>query len=216
MAPRVHLECVVEGAGEQQAVPHLIHRWLELKQKRESNRYAWTVDTVVTHSCQRIKSTHDPQRKIGVEWYVQIAVAKGAHGVLVLLDADDEPPRELTETLRRRAHESARNVPVGVVVANREYEAWFVADLWSLRRRGIFPWANRLVPLVAPESKRDAKDLVRTLLGRPYEETTDQRALTAQLSFNRGSRRRSPSFSRLETELDRLTREARRYALARP
>jgi hypothetical protein len=216
MPPRVHLECVVEGIGEQQAVPSLVHRWIQIKQQRDFHRYAWTVDTIVAHNCSRIKNPHDPRRRLGVECYVETAVAKGAHGVLVIIDADDEPPLDLTETLRARAEATARRVPIGVVVANREYEAWFISDMWSLRRRGKFPKANRLEPLVAPEARRDAKGVVSDLLGCRYQETFHQHDLTAELSFNRGSRRRSLSFSRLETELDRLTREARRYALTRP
>jgi hypothetical protein len=216
MPPRVHLECVVEGLGEQMAVPALVHRWFQLKQTREYRRYTWTVDTIVTRSCARIKNPHAPARRIGVECYVQTAVAKGAHGVLVVLDADDEPPIPLGQALHARARATAREVPVGVVVATREYEAWFLTDLWSLRRRGLFPMANRLPALMAPESPRDAKGVVRTLLGRAYEESSHQRTLTEQLSFNRGTRRRSPSFRRLAVELDRLSREARRYALTRP
>jgi hypothetical protein len=216
MPPRVHLECVVEGLGERMAVPALVHRWFQLKQTREYRRYTWTLDTVVTHNCALIKNPHNPARRIGVECYVRTAVAKGAHGVLVILDTDDDQPIPLGQALHARARATARDVPVGVVVATREYEAWFLADLWSLRRRGIFPMTNRLATLVAPESPRDAKGVVRTLLGRVYEESSDQRALTERLSFNRGARRRSPSFKRLAEELDRLTREARRYALTRP
>ncbi|HLM75203.1 MAG TPA: hypothetical protein VK459_20975, partial [Polyangiaceae bacterium] len=95
MRPEVHLECIVEGPGEHQAVPVLIDRWFTLKQRREFRRYTWTVDTIVTHGCARIKNAHDARRRLGVECYIETALAKGAHGILVLVDADDEVPREL-------------------------------------------------------------------------------------------------------------------------
>jgi hypothetical protein len=216
MRPEVRIECIVEGFGEQTAVPVLIEQWLSRKQRREHRRYTWTVDTIVTHDCSRIKNPHNPQRRLGVECYVQTALAKGAHGILVLVDADDDLPTVLGPSLHVRAQAVARKRPVEVVVANHEYEAWFLADLWSLRRRGVFPPKNRLDKLVLPEAKRGCKGIVGELLGRPYEETSDQRSLTAQLSWNRGGRRRSRSFKWLGTVLNRLTREARRHALTDP
>ncbi|MFO0590902.1 MAG: DUF4276 family protein [Polyangiaceae bacterium] len=217
---KVHLECIVEGPGELRAAPLLVQRWLQRKQRREAARYAWSVDAVVAHGCDRIKHPPDPRRPLGVERFVAAAIGKGAHGVLVLIDADDEAPAELESSLLQRAQAAARRgttrVPVGVAVANREYEAWLLADLWTLRRAGLFPPANRLESLVSPEVPRDCKALVRQLLGRAYEAPLHQPMLTAALSYNRGSRRRSPSFHRLSHVLVKLLREARRYALTHP
>lgn len=213
MRHEVRIECIVEGFGEQTAVPVLIERWLSLKQRRERHRYTWTVDTIVTHDCSRIKNAYNRPRRLGVECYVETALAKGADGILVLIDADDAQPNVLGPSLHVRAQAVARERPVEVVVANREYEAWFLADMWSLRRRGSFQKQNRLETLVGPEVKRDCKGMIGELLGRPYEETSDQKSLTAQLSWNRGGRRRSRSFKWLGKVLNRLTREARRHAL---
>lgn len=215
MRHEIRLECIVEGFGEQRAVPVLVNRWLSRKQRGQYHRHTWTVDTVVTHDCSRIKNPHDARRRLGVECYVETAIAKGADGILVILDADDDVPNALGPVLCQRARAVARRTPVEVVVANREYEAWFLADAWLLRRRGIFPKENRLEKLVLPEAKRDCKGIVGELLGRPYEETSDQISLTEQLSWNRGARHRSPSFWWLGNVLDRLTCEARRHAFTR-
>lgn len=198
-------------------MPVLLEHWLRRKATTAHRTHRWRIGTVVTHSCSKIVHEFDPVRfGIGVEWHVRTAVvAKEAHAVLVVVDADDHHAPALRESLAARVKAFAPHVPSAVVVANREYEAWFLADMWSLRRRGLFPAANRLATLFPPESKRGAKGYVGELLGRPYIEVEDQATLSGALSLNAGQRRRSPSFRKLETELSRLTREARRRANAR-
>jgi hypothetical protein len=49
-----------------------------------------------------------------------------AGGVLILLDADDDCPAELSPALLARARAERSDVPVSVVLANKEFEAWFV------------------------------------------------------------------------------------------
>lgn len=68
-------------------------------------------------------------------------------------------------------------------MANREYEAWFLASLVALRGvRGIVADASSHA---APEDPRNAKGESRRhmIAGRGYSESVDQAAMTAQLDF---------------------------------
>jgi len=104
----------------------------------------------------------------------------------------------------------APHIPIEVVVANREYEAWFLAGLAALRRASKLPPGARLAtPLSAVEEIRGCKERVAHLLGRPYEETTDQRDLTEALPYTPGMAERSRSYRKLLAALDALARAAR-------
>jgi hypothetical protein len=61
-----------------------------------------------------------------------LRVSPTAGGVLVLIDADDDCPAHLGPALLARAREARSDVPVSVVLANREFEAWFLAAAPSL------------------------------------------------------------------------------------
>jgi hypothetical protein len=68
-------------------------------------------------------------------------------------------------------------------MANREYEAWFLASIEALRgKAGIQPGA---VSHLDPEAPRDAKGEleVRMRPGASYSPTVDQPALTAHLDL---------------------------------
>jgi hypothetical protein len=83
------------------------------------------------------------------------ALRENCAGILVLFDADDDCPRELAPTLECWAREAAGGRPCAVVMAKREYEAWFLASIEGLRgRRGVLPDATSHPD---PESPRDAK-----------------------------------------------------------
>lgn len=96
----------------------------------------------------------------------------------MLLDADDDCPRELAEHLADRAKTARPDRVISVAAANREYEAWFLAASRSLRgKRGL---AEDLEPPEDPESIRDAKGWLahRVPHGFTYKPTIDQPALT--------------------------------------
>ena len=85
-------------------------------------------------------------------------------------------------------------------MANREYEAWFIAAAHSLHgQRGFsFDPADE----VDPEKPRDAKGWIKTRMpGGAYGETTDQPAFSARMNLQQacdGSR----SFRKLCSEWD--------------
>jgi hypothetical protein len=85
----------------------------------------------------------------------QAAAAGGNTAALVLLDADDDCPAELGPGLLGRARMAQAALPVSIVLANREFEAWFLAGAPSLSgQRGLAPGLQ--VP-AEPEKPRDCK-----------------------------------------------------------
>ena len=203
---------VVEGWGEEKAVPCLIRRWLR---HRRLHQFFEVPDLAVNaKGCGNLKADYDRQRHIGIEHYIQAALRNRPDAILVIVDADDEclsrdRGNGLGPELLARARAVASHIPLAVVVANREYEAWFLASLTSIRKAGLFPAGTRIPGELSPEAHSGCKSLIAHLLSCPYEETTHQLQLTGGLSFSTGVQRRSPSYGKLMRDLDRLAREAR-------
>lgn len=124
-------------------------------------------------------------------------------GILVVLDADDDCPAELGPALLNRARSARPDLRVSVVLAKREFEAWFLASARSLAGRFDFP-ADMKAP-DDPETVRDAKGWLSQHRsgGRPYKETVDQAALTSAFDILQ-ARKYSPSFDKLCRELEVL------------
>jgi hypothetical protein len=122
--------------------------------------------------------------------------------VLVLVDSDDDCPAELGPGLLERARKARSDVPIGMVLAKREFEAWFLASAESLRgKRGL---AQDLTAPSDPETVRDAKGWLsdRMTTGRRYRETLDQPALSADFDFVQA--RAADSFDKCYREIAQL------------
>lgn len=123
---------IVEGHGEVAAVPLLLRRIADALEV-----YDVQVGTPVR--CQR----HKLVKKAGeLERAVELAVRKGGINgrVLLLIDAEDDCPGELGPALLARAKAARADILIGVVLAKREFEAWFLGSLESLRvEYGIAP-----------------------------------------------------------------------------
>ena len=88
-------------------------------------------------------------------------------------------------------------------MAHREYEAWFLATVESLRGvRGILPEAT---PHPNPESPRGAKEALeeRMQAGFSYAERTDQPALSGRFDLS-AAYARCRSFRRLVSAIGQL------------
>lgn len=189
---------IVEGHGEVHAVPLLFRRVA----REICNRY--DVEVLNPHRVPRGKMVARDARAL--ESAVALGTLKisqtGMSGViLILLDADDDCPAELGPRLLRQI--SRPDVIAAVVVAKREYEAWFLAGAQSLR--GHRRVSDTAIPPVDPEGIRGAKQhLERHILvpGAAYHETVDQPALTAVLGLEEA--RATPSFDKLCRDLRRL------------
>lgn len=120
-----------------------------------------------------------------------------ATAVLVLLDADDDCPAELAPALVARCA-AVTDVPVSVVFAVRELEAWFLGGIASLRgQRGVKPDATYDAD---PETRRGAKERVEALMAGSYVDVDDQPAMMASLDLET-ARVRCPSFDKLMRDL---------------
>lgn len=206
---------IVEGEGEVLAVPVLVRQWLRHR------RYQAHVEVEVpvrAPGSGAIKAAHVEGDDLGVEHYVELAMLRGPDIVLIVVDADDDCPAELGPALLARARKGTPpDFPIGVVVANREYESWFLAAFTSesfrqgLIQRGWSPAPRGRWRGVAVESLRDGKSRVVEWLGLPrYEPTIHQERLTQILPFSPVMARRSRSFGKLLRDLESLMKQARR------
>jgi hypothetical protein len=117
--------------------------------------------------------------------------------ILVLIDADEDPPCTLAPKLRSLV--SRTDVDVAFVCANPEYETWFVAAAESLT---AFLRVSATSTAGHPEAERLAKGWIQRHFRRPkYSETVDQAAMTAQMDLGL-CRDRCPSFDKLCRELE--------------
>jgi len=162
---------IVEGDGEVAALPILL--------RRIGDRFSPEVPTLVSQPI-RVRRNRFLNREEEFRRHLLLAAAKsGEDGwILVLLDADDDCPAELGSKIRERACLVVPHRPVSVVLANREYEAWFLAAAGSLHGQRGF--AFECPPRFEPERLRNAKGwLGGRMAGRKYRETTDQPAFSA-------------------------------------
>ena len=205
---------IVEGHGEVRAVPSLIRRWL--RHRRLHRTFVVPDLAINAKGSGRLKAAYDRMRHIGIEHYVSAALGYGPDAIVVVLDADDECldrplGNGLGPELLGRARAVANDTPLAVVVANREYEAWFLASLTSIRAADLLPNHTRLANPLAAEGPRDCKGLIAQLLDCPYEETLHQLALTHGITFSPRAKFRSPSYGKLLRDLERLVNEARSF-----
>jgi len=183
--------CVVEGDGEEMAVPLLVRRIIEDVQ---------LASRVTTRLARRVNRNRLVQSG-GIEVTVE-AVAReiGRSGaILILIDADDDCPATLGPRLQQRARAAREDLPISVVLANKEYEAWFLAAARSLRGERSLP--ADLEPPDHPERIRDAKGWLgkRMAAGRKYSERLDQPALSARFDLRQA--RSADSFDKFYREV---------------
>ena len=192
----MEIACIVEGDGEEQALPILVSRIV---------RAAYPEFYVRPFIASNFRGRDKFQDRALVQRTVDLAARRIGTGgaVLMLLDADDDCPVELGQRLLEWAQEARSDVLTAVVVANREYEAWFLAAADSLRgHRGL---TANLRPPSDPESVRGAKEwLVHNMpRGAPYGPTRHQASFSAQMDLDL-ARQNSRSFRKLDKEVRRL------------
>lgn len=183
----VTVASIVEGKGEVEAVPILLRRIAA----QVSPNFA--VQALPPIRVQRTRILTDDQ----LERTVELAARKsGEQGrILILLDADDDCPKELAAEMLARAEAARQDRIIRVVLAKREYEAWFLAAVHSISGRlGI---DETIAPPRQPESISGAKEWLsgRMPKGRAYSPTSDQPALTAV--FDMDAARSASSFDKL-------------------
>lgn len=189
--------CIVEGHGEVLALPILLRR---LGHWRSPDSY---VDVPLP-----IRVSRDRFLNRDEEFSRHLLLAANKCGdegwVLILLDADDDCPRIRGAEVLARAQAVLPHRRVSVVLANREFEAWFVGAAQSLKgQRGLAVGSADLDG--DPEKPRDAKGWLGLRMASGYGETTDQPAFAAIMDLQQ-AHDRCRSFRKLCSEWDRHAR----------
>jgi hypothetical protein len=197
----VRVAAIVEGHGECEAVPILIRR------------IAQTIDPgFMPKILPPLRISASRLMKEGeVERSVDLAARKlrGRGGILVIVDCDWENgcPAEEGPVLLKRAVTTRGDLPIAVILAKKEFEAWFLAAAESLR--GKFGLPGDLESPVYPENIRGAKEWLTEKMppGRAYAETTDQPAFAAV--FDMGAARRADSFDKCYRDIKSMLEQLR-------
>lgn len=174
----VKIAAIVEGHGECEAVPILIRR------------IALDIDPgFVPNVLQPLRvSANKLLREGEIERSITFTARKlqGRGGIIVIVDCDWDNgcPAKDGPALLKRAKTARNDLPISVILAKKEFEAWFLAAAESLRGKKGLP--NDLEPPEDPESVRGAKEWLSDRMppSKSYTETTDQPALTAEFDMN--------------------------------
>ena len=197
MSRRSGIVAIVEGPGDKKAVPGLVRKIL------------WECHCFEIPVSQAIPTGGKPFLLRKFERFLRYAVDNGGTAVLVLLDADEECPREKAVGLARRATAMNLNVPVAIVYAKQEYETWFICSLTPDRAGTGFGSGLNCRRMCQSRSVPKRYGMPRSGSGRhmrrrhSYKETVDQEPLTHQLELDL-VRSKSRSFRRLWHAMEEL------------
>jgi hypothetical protein len=192
---KINLGCIVEGHGDVSALPVLLRRLI-----------AEIGSEVQPTILRPFRIGRYSTAKVGeLERAIQATVNRleSPRFILIVLDAEDDCPAEFGPKLLQQAQKCRSDIPIGVVIANREFEAWFLASLDSLRGHGRI--SASAVFEGDPESVRGAKEYLTGQMegSRRYSESVDQAKFAAIFDIQT-TRTRSPSFAKLWSEVERL------------
>ena len=197
----VRIAAIVEGYGECEAVPILIRRIA----RGIDPGFVPKVLPPLRVPASRLMKEGEMKRS------VELAARKlrGQGGIIVVLDCDwdDGCPAIDGPALLRRAVHVRRDLPIAVILAKREFEAWFLASAESIQ--GIHGLPNNLESPAGPEDIRGAKEWLSDKMtpGRSYAETTDQPAFAA--IFDMSKARRADSFDKCYREVEKMLKQLR-------
>ena len=193
----VKIGCIVEGKSEVETVPLLIRRIA-------ADLYP-ELPIVVPPPIRRPRNKVVKENELerAVEFVARQIGGQGA--IFIILDSDEDCPAELGPALLHRASQARSDLPIAVVIAKNEFEAWFLAAAESLRGRRRLK--NDIHPPKDPEAVRDAKGWLdrRMENNESYSETRDQPALAALFSIDQA--RQADSFDKCYREIVRLLEE---------
>ena len=193
----VQIGCIVEGKGEVEAVPILIRRIAE-------NLYPeLLIDIPRPFRVSRNQVVKMGKIEQAVDFTAQKIGGQGA--IFILLDSDEDCPAQLGPELLCRARQVRSDLPIAVVLAKREFEAWFLAAAESLQgQRGL---NSDLQPPNDSEAISGAKEWLSQRMEVPgtYRPTADQPGFTARFDLDQA--RRADSFDKCYRDIARLLNE---------
>ena len=171
----MQIATIVEGDGEVAALPILLRR---LASEWQFAAPAAPLPPIRVKRDKFLNKEEEFRRQL------LLAAAKcGESGwILIVLDADDDCPAELGKRIHERAQQYVSHRRLSVVLANREFEAWFIAAARSLN--GIRGFSSPPSEAVQAEEPRNAKGWIRERMqGGTYSETRDQPAFAAHIDL---------------------------------
>jgi len=186
---------IVEGQAEVDSMPVLMRRLLE-----EWGIYQLRIEKPVRVKRNQIIKQGELERR------VTLAMQRpDCRAVVIIIDADDDCPKELAPRLLDRAELIVRNrnTPVSVVLPKSELESWFVGSVESLRGlRGI---TNAVCSPPDPEAIRDAKGYLTRAMqrNRRYLEVDDQPAFAERFDLHQAYNN-CRSFRKFYTDFRRI------------
>lgn len=193
---RLRVAPIVEGHGEYNAVRTLLERvWCELL----GGEFIEVIRPIRWPRSKLVKK--DELIKV-----VKLAALKlqpvsaDPCLILVLIDAETDAPCAKGPELLGYAQGARLDFDIACVLANVEYETWFVAAADSLRKYLKLPAPDELPE--EPEQSRFGKAWVERHFHGNYSETIEQPAMTATMDLAL-CRERSPSFDKLCRDLER-------------
>lgn len=189
---------IVEGDGEVDAVPVLLRKILD-----EADRW-----DVVIGQPKNAHGVGNLGKEEDVERFVRYASSEpDCSAVIVIRDNEDACAMFLARTIASYIRKLGLPIPVAVVCATKEYEAWFLASLESIAGEAIgrFGLPAELEYAGDVEGIRGVKGWLTRHMpeGRAYKETEDQAPMTARIDLDL-AKGRSRSFCRLIKAVDEL------------
>jgi hypothetical protein len=186
---------IVEGHGEQEAIPVLLRRMAE---------YCGKFNVTVLPPYRLSKNTiiHRPERFDAV-----LRLAEGrlretgsGAGLVICLDSDGDDPVKLRNTIQTRLEDIDNEIKTCPIIPVREYEAWFLAAAAGFREH---PRCRADAAYDGdPEAVNGAKQRFEAVVlrdGEVYSETVDQAKFTALMNFELA--RRCHSFERFMSDM---------------
>lgn len=198
-----HIFCIVEGHGEERAIPNIIRRYLNYigvfdisifrPYRMGKGKFTKTAEIleVIHLGCSRIRADFQ----------------EGDSAlVLIICDSDGDCPVDL----RRKIEESLIDKKfiieeIHVVICHCEFETWFLAGSQSFS--GNIDCKSEIPHFDNPEKIRDAKGIFEKEIlkeGRYYSETVDQQKFASLLDFSLHPENESRSLRRFIDVIDRL------------
>lgn len=191
---------IVEGVGEGDAVPLLIRRIA-----RDAGRFDVVVPKPVRVPRTKLVTAgrlNESELRRAVT-LAKVKLGDSAEGaIFIIADADDDCPVELAAAVIRVARPLIASLGLGVVFTNREFEAWFLAAIESLRAvRGVHVDAS---VDRNPDSIRGAKEAIKRLRSPAiYSPTVDQPAFVSAMDLAQ-ARQKSRSFCHCWSQIMQL------------
>jgi hypothetical protein len=187
--------CLVEGEGDEKAVPALITKVL-----RDIERWDWYVGSPI-----KVSGLGKLRKRLKL-YLSRAAQRKNCAAILILIDLDDGCPKKEAERLASEIRSLNLALPVAIVFAHREYEAWFLASLPTIA--GHYNLPSDIVYEKEVESKRDVKGwFQKQMSGQRYSPTSHQKKFTSLIDLELAYEK-SRSFRRLYDAIEELLEAA--------